>query len=177
MNTLERHTKTPTVGHPQRLTHTLNFPKHLIAFTQTHVQGYTTASSRTNTQAHTKKHTPGAQNSRYNQTLAHPQTNSNGYLVRSCKILANNVYLARSCKTLANNVYLARCKIRKFISQESCKILQDNRQKNLVVLNLKTIRNGYLARVLQDGRLSCKTLANRTVILQDLARILQDLAR
>ena len=39
------------------------------------------------------------------------------------------------------------------------------------------LQDGYLARVLQDGRLSCKTLANRTVILQDLARILQDLAR
>ena len=65
-----------------------------------------------------------------------PQTNSNGYLVRSCKILANNVYLARSCKTLANNAYLARCKIRTFILQESYKILQDNRPKNLAVLSV-----------------------------------------
>ena len=33
---------------------------------------------------------------------------------------------------------------------------------------------GYLARDLQDGRLSQKILANRTIILQDLAKILQD---
>ena len=34
--------------------------------------------------------------------------------------------LARSCKNLSNNVYLARCKIRSFILQESCKILQES---------------------------------------------------
>ena len=36
--------------------------------------------------------------------------------------------------------------------------------------------DAHLARILQDRRLSCKILAYATAILQDLARILQDLA-
>ena len=54
------------------------------------------------------------QNSGKVQKFTNPQSNSDAYLARSCKILANDAYLAR-------------CKIRAPILQEPCKILQDRR--------------------------------------------------
>ena len=42
---------------------------------------------------------------------------------------------------------------------------------------LRFLQDDCLARVLQSGRLSCKTFGNRTIILQGLTRVWQDLAR
>ena len=79
----------------------------------------------------------------------------------------------------------------------SCKILQDEwlsckiLASRMVILQDSCKSNGYLARFLQVEWLSCKifarrwlsckilqeNLARRCIVLQDLARILQDLAR
>ena len=106
---------------------------------------------------------------------------------------AKNGYLARSCKT---NGYLSRflqdewlsCKILQDFGRKSCKtmyrlarFLQDNRwlsckilARRMVILQDSCKTDGYLAR-------SCKileeNLARRCIVLQDFARILQDLAR
>ena len=47
----------------------------------------------------------------------------------SCKILQDFCKERLSCKMQDPDVYLARCKIRTFILQESCKILQDLARK------------------------------------------------
>ena len=73
-----------------------------------------------------------------------PQTNSNGYLVRSCK------NLARSCKMMRN---LAR------FLQESCKILQDNRPI-LTGVALQRRENSKHKVFLDKPLINCRALAN-----------------